>query len=67
MAKQKQFKPLKGKCPSCAGVIEALKPPRYDVWDSVCECPNCKHVLFKIATHWKVSFHIVPKLAERVS
>lgn len=60
MSKQKEYKPLKGKCPRCQAEIEARKPPRYEVWDSYCACPHCKGLLYKIATHWVVKLYVHP-------
>lgn len=63
----KQYKPLKGKCPRCEGVIEAPKPPRHDQWVSFFGCPQCRAPLHKITSHWKVSFFIMEAPHVRIS
>lgn len=35
-------------CPSCTGSIEALAPPKDQIYDSLSDCPHCEKMHFKV-------------------
>lgn len=39
------------KCPACGGSIEALQPPRGQIFDSLVQCPHCEELHGKIVRH----------------
>lgn len=62
--KAEGFATLASALPCCALELEFPLPPAGQTWDSLIECPDCRTVLFKVATAEGVQLFPAPGKAD---